>query len=84
MSGLIGKSWAMLFASSGYTVHLYDIISDNVDSALIDVKNNLENLESKGLLRGKLSASQQFSLIKKSSTLKDCLKEVIHVQVYYN
>lgn len=74
----------MLFASSGYTVHLYDIISDNVDSALIDVKNNLENLESKGLLRGKLSASQQFSLIKKSSTLKDCLKEAIHVQVHYN
>ncbi len=81
-SGLIGKNWAMVFASSGFNVALYDIVGDNVDKALVDVKAQLLDLESKGLLRGQISAKQQFSLITKAKTLEDCLRDAIHVQVF--
>jgi L-gulonate 3-dehydrogenase len=72
----------MLFASSRFDVALYDIVGENVDKALIDIKAQLLNLESKGLLRGQISAKEQFSLIRKADTLEDCLRNAIHVQVF--
>jgi L-gulonate 3-dehydrogenase len=73
----------MLFASSGFDVALYDIVSENVDKALVDIKAQLLNLELKGLLRGQTSASEQFSLIRKAETLEDCVRDAIHVQVLF-
>jgi L-gulonate 3-dehydrogenase len=63
-SGLIGRSWAMLFASVGYNVYIYDIDKNQITSALNDIEEQTKALEEKKLLRGKMSASQQFSLIK--------------------
>jgi L-gulonate 3-dehydrogenase len=63
-SGLIGRSWAMLFASAGYSVYIYDIDNNQTSSALEDIEEQMKTLETKKLLRGKLSASQQRSLIK--------------------
>jgi L-gulonate 3-dehydrogenase len=73
----------MLFASSGFHVALYDVINENVDKALVDISQQLNNLESKGLLRGDINAKQQFALIQKVSTLQECLNGAIHVQVKY-
>ena len=33
-SGLVGKSWAMIFASAGYNVTMYDINNEAVQNAL--------------------------------------------------
>lgn len=79
-SGLIGRSWSMLFASVGYQVTLYDVNSSAVDSALQLITEELHKLESNGLLRGTLKAQEQVKLISKAETLADCLSNAIHCQ----
>ena len=72
----------MLFAANGFHVALYDIVNANVDIALDDIKQQLTDLQLKGLLREKLSASEQFALISKADSLQECLTDAIHVQVF--
>lgn len=71
----------MLFASVGYQVSLYDVISENVDTALVDIDRQLKALEQDGLLRGTLPAAAQFAAISKSNSLEDCLSGAVHCQV---
>ncbi|GIY00204.1 lambda-crystallin homolog [Caerostris darwini] len=79
-SGFIGRGWAMLFASVGYEVKLFDVESSKIDDALADIQMQLNKLEETGYLRGHLSAAEQFSLISKCDTLKQCVSDSIHVQ----
>lgn len=37
-SGLIGRSWAMIFASAGFEVVLFDIQETQVKAALADIE----------------------------------------------
>lgn len=73
-SGLVGKSWAMIFASVGYKVTLYDIDSQQVQKALDNIKVELEQFEKDGVLRGNLKAAQQQPLISGSTDLEQSVK----------
>ncbi|KAK2715351.1 hypothetical protein QYM36_010089 [Artemia franciscana] len=79
-SGLIGRSWAMLFASAGMRVRLFDTQKTQVDSALQDIQEQLENLQQIGMLRGALAAQEQLALISGGDTVENCIKGAIHVQ----
>ncbi|KAK7071746.1 Crystallin, lambda 1 [Halocaridina rubra] len=79
-SGFIGQSWAMLFASVGYKVHIYDVKAEQVSSALTNIKKQLHILENSGMLRGTLTAEQQFQCISAAASLKDCIKGAKYVQ----
>ena len=73
-SGLVGKSWAMIFASTGYQVTLYDIEKSQADKALESIAIELDQFEKEGVLRGHLPAELQKKLISGSSNLKDCIE----------
>lgn len=79
-SGLIGRSWAMLFAGVGYQVTIFDIIPEVVEKALKQTEEELNNLEKSGLLRGKLTAAQQFSCIRGSHNLKEAVTGALFLQ----
>ncbi|XP_075054965.1 lambda-crystallin homolog [Mixophyes fleayi] len=79
-SGLIGRSWAMVFASGGFNVRLYDIVAEQVTAALEDIRKQMEELRNSGMLRGSLSVGEQISLISGWSDLKKALEGAIFIQ----
>ncbi|XP_055988779.1 lambda-crystallin homolog [Sorex fumeus] len=79
-SGLIGCSWAMLFASGGLQVKLYDIEQQQITSALENVRKEMKLLELSGFLKGSLSAEEQLSLIRGCSSIQEAVEGAMHIQ----
>lgn len=79
-SGLIGRSWAMLFASVGYKTMLYDIVAEQVEGALKSTAQELKQLELNGVLRGQLNAEQQFACLSGTTDLKILLQNTFYIQ----
>lgn len=79
-SGLIGKSWAMIFASVGYKVVMFDVETSQVAKALDNIKTELLEYESAGTLRGKLSAADQAALISGTDSIAACVEGTKYVQ----
>jgi L-gulonate 3-dehydrogenase len=71
-SGLIGRSWSMLFAAAGYNVTLYDNDPTQLNAALVSIQSQLEDLSQRQLLRGKHGVSQQLALISTTESLNEC------------
>uniref|UniRef100_A0A8D2D4F0 L-gulonate 3-dehydrogenase n=1 Tax=Sciurus vulgaris TaxID=55149 RepID=A0A8D2D4F0_SCIVU len=80
-SGLIGRSWAMLFASGGFKVKLYDIEQEQITNALENIRKELKRLEQSDSLKGSLSAEQQLSLISGCSNITEAVEGAMHIQV---
>lgn len=70
----------MIFASVGYKVVIYDIEPKQIDSALIDIEQQLNSLEKNGLLRGKLNSKQQLDCISGTNKLEEAVKDALLVQ----
>ncbi|XP_030742473.2 lambda-crystallin homolog [Echinops telfairi] len=79
-SGLIGRSWAMLFASGGLQVKLYDVEPQQVTSALESMRKEMELLEQSGALKGSLGAQEQLSLISGCPDLQTAVEGAMHIQ----
>ena len=47
-SGLVGKSWAVIFSKAGYNVVLYDTCKAQLDSALDSISTQLAEFEKQG------------------------------------
>ncbi|KAH3829971.1 hypothetical protein DPMN_103204 [Dreissena polymorpha] len=70
----------MLFAAAGYRVTVYDIEIRQLENAVSDIKMQLGDLERQGLLRGTLSADQQFQNIRTTTNFADAVKDVMYIQ----
>lgn len=79
-SGLIGRSWALVFISGGISVKLYDKDPGGASSAVDTLREQVEQLEQKKMLRGKLSASQQVALLSACEDLKQAVEGAFFIQ----
>ncbi|KAA0715857.1 Lambda-crystallin -like protein [Triplophysa tibetana] len=79
-SGLIGRSWAMVFLSGGYKVKIYDNKAGQASAAIAEIKKQLEELQQARMLRGNLSAAEQLSLLSSHDDLQQALEGAYFVQ----
>ncbi|XP_054643446.1 lambda-crystallin homolog [Dunckerocampus dactyliophorus] len=79
-SGLIGRSWAMVFASGGYSVKMYDNQPGQAAKAVTEMGKQMMELEEAGMLRGQLSATQQLALLSTYDDLPLALHGTFFVQ----
>ncbi|KAG7265290.1 hypothetical protein CRUP_032443, partial [Coryphaenoides rupestris] len=80
-SGLIGRSWAMVFASGGHRVRIYDNQPGLAAKALAEIRKQLGELEEASMLRGELSAADQLALLSSYDDLEQALEGAFFVQV---
>ena len=79
-SGLIGKSWAMIFASEGFSVKLYDVDKNQVSKAIENIRSELVEFENAGTLRGSLAAADQAKLVEGTDSLEECVTGAKYIQ----
>ena len=80
-SGFIGKNWAMIFASAGYTVSIYDLDKNLRERVLVDIKIALDDHRAARSLRGTLTTEEQLSLISVHDNMAECVQDAVYVQV---
>jgi len=79
-SGIVGKSWAIVFSRAGYTVNLYDSVSSVLPSAIDYISQVTKDLHKVGLLRDCKTAEESYNRVKIVEDLREALKDVIWVQ----
>lgn len=79
-SGLIGGSWAILFAGAGYQVKIFDIVQEQIDKTFQFIVTELNRLEKEKILRGKLNADQQLKCISSTTDLNELVENAIYIQ----
>lgn len=79
-SGLIGRSWALVFISGGLSVKIYDKVPGAASSAVDSLRQQVEQLQQRKMLRGKLSASQQVALLSACEDLERAVEGAFFIQ----
>ncbi|XP_059356079.1 lambda-crystallin-like [Carassius carassius] len=79
-SGLIGRSWAMVFLSGGYMVKIYDNKPGLASGAITEIRKQIEELQQAKMLRGNLTAAEQLSLLSSHDDLQQALEGAFFVQ----
>uniref|UniRef100_A0A8C1F6W6 L-gulonate 3-dehydrogenase n=1 Tax=Cyprinus carpio carpio TaxID=630221 RepID=A0A8C1F6W6_CYPCA len=79
-SGLIGRSWAMVFLSGGYMVKIYDNKPGQASGAITEIRKQIEELQQANMLRGNLTAAEQLSLLSSHDDLQQALEGAFFVQ----
>ncbi|UMM11109.1 hypothetical protein L5515_000555 [Caenorhabditis briggsae] len=79
-SGLVGSSWATIFASSGYQVQMYDISEQQLVAAKILVEKNLQKLDKHALQRGPILTDEALKLVSTTTSLKEVMTNAVYVQ----
>ncbi|MGA7341845.1 MAG: 3-hydroxyacyl-CoA dehydrogenase [Terracidiphilus sp.] len=77
--GVVGSSWALVFARAGLHVTLYDPSRESVDAALEQVRTSAAMLEPLGLLHGR-TAEQISALLTPAASLAEALRDAGYVQ----
>ncbi|AJP74078.1 3-hydroxyacyl-CoA dehydrogenase NAD-binding domain-containing protein [Sphingomonas hengshuiensis] len=76
-SGLVGRSWAIVFARAGYRVQIWDSVSSALDKTLPALCATLNELEKAGAIA---SASEIAGRITLADSLADAIADSCHVQ----
>ena len=76
-AGLIGRSWAIVFARGGHEVALYDADAGQTARALETIAASLADMEEAGLIA---KAGVLKGLIRKATSLGEALEGAAHVQ----
>ncbi|PVD19038.1 hypothetical protein C0Q70_21597 [Pomacea canaliculata] len=79
-SGLVGRSYAMLFASAGYDVRVYDASKEQLQRAVADMEQQLSALAADGLQRGCLTVQQTMAHVTATDSLEDCVTGARYIQ----
>ncbi|XP_069747452.1 lambda-crystallin homolog isoform X2 [Narcine bancroftii] len=79
-SGIVGRSWAMVAVSAGYRVVLYDTVHQQVTNTIQIIRQQLNELEGSGNLRGTLKVEEQMLLISACSDLAQGVEGAILIQ----
>ncbi|XP_054472018.1 lambda-crystallin homolog [Anoplopoma fimbria] len=79
-SGLIGRSWAMVFISGGFSVKIYDNQPGQSAKAITEIRKQMEELEEAHMLRGDLNSTQQLGLLSSYDDLGRALEGAFFVQ----
>lgn len=82
-SGLVGRSYAMLFASAGYDVRVYDASKEQLQRAVADMEQQLSALAADGLQRGCLTVQQTMAHVTATDSLEDCVTGARYIQVMH-
>jgi len=77
-AGLIGRSWAIVFARAGFDVALYDMAEGAGPAALAFIAERLPELRDAGLLAD--PPETVLARIRLADSLADALADVVHVQ----
>jgi 3-hydroxyacyl-CoA dehydrogenase len=78
-SGIVGRSWAVVFSRGGMNVSLYDTIDTQLEAASLSIKKMLETLGESMLLNDQ-TVDEVFERVSFSRDLNEALNGAVYVQ----